>query len=49
VDSFLSYEWSKQALTSPDDTDRQTAVKVLLCGGLAGIVTWATIFPLDGK
>jgi solute carrier family 25 carnitine/acylcarnitine transporter 20/29 len=22
-------------------------MKVLLCGGLAGIVTWATIFPLD--
>jgi solute carrier family 25 carnitine/acylcarnitine transporter 20/29 len=47
VDSFCSYEWSKQTLTSPDDTDTQTAMKVLLCGGLAGIVTWATIFPLD--
>lgn len=23
------------------------AAKVLLCGGLAGIVTWASIFPLD--
>ncbi|KAK0113697.1 hypothetical protein ONS95_013946 [Cadophora gregata] len=23
------------------------AVKVLLCGGLAGVVTWASIFPLD--
>lgn len=34
-------------MTSPDDTDRQTALKVLLCGGLAGIVTWASIFPLD--
>jgi solute carrier family 25 carnitine/acylcarnitine transporter 20/29 len=22
-------------------------MKVLLCGGLAGIVTWASIFPLD--
>jgi solute carrier family 25 carnitine/acylcarnitine transporter 20/29 len=45
--SFWSYEWSKQALTSPDDTDRMTAMKVLLCGGLAGIATWASIFPLD--
>jgi solute carrier family 25 carnitine/acylcarnitine transporter 20/29 len=22
-------------------------MKVLLCGGLAGVVTWASIFPLD--
>jgi solute carrier family 25 carnitine/acylcarnitine transporter 20/29 len=44
---FLSYEWSKAALTSKDDTDGRAAVKVLLCGGFAGIVTWATIFPLD--
>lgn len=45
--SFWSYEWSKQAISSPNDTDKQTALKVLLCGGLAGIVTWASIFPLD--
>lgn len=45
--SFWSYEWSKQAWSSPNDTDRQTAMKVLLCGGLAGVVTWASIFPLD--
>lgn len=32
---------------TPEDSDRQAALKVLLCGGLAGIVTWATIFPLD--
>lgn len=44
---FWSYEWSKQAASSPEDTDRETAVKVLLCGGLAGVVTWASIFPLD--
>jgi solute carrier family 25 carnitine/acylcarnitine transporter 20/29 len=47
IASFWSYEWTKQAWTSPDDSDRETAMKVLLCGGLAGIVTWATIFPLD--
>jgi len=23
------------------------AVKILLCGGLAGVVTWASVFPLD--
>lgn len=45
--SFWSYEWMRQAWSSPDDTDRDTAMKVLLCGGLAGVVTWASIFPLD--
>lgn len=45
--SFWSYEWCKQAWISPDDTDRETAIKVLVCGGLAGVVTWASIFPLD--
>lgn len=44
---FWTYEWSKQALNSPTDTDGQAAMKVLFCGGLAGIVTWASIFPLD--
>jgi solute carrier family 25 carnitine/acylcarnitine transporter 20/29 len=37
----------KQTWTSSDDSDRETTMKVLLCGGLAGIVTWASIFPLD--
>jgi solute carrier family 25 carnitine/acylcarnitine transporter 20/29 len=45
--SFWSYELSKQAWSSPDDSDRETAMKVLLCGGLAGVITWASIFPLD--
>ncbi|KAB2104379.1 hypothetical protein AG0111_0g7533 [Alternaria gaisen] len=44
---FWSYELSKQAWGSPDDSDRETAMKVLLCGGLAGVITWASIFPLD--
>ncbi|KAH7410002.1 mitochondrial carrier domain-containing protein [Phaeosphaeria sp. MPI-PUGE-AT-0046c] len=44
---FWSYEWTKQAWSSPDDSDRDAAMKVLLCGGLAGVVTWASIFPLD--
>ena len=38
---------SKQSCTSPDDSDQQTALKVLMCGGLAGVVSWASIFPLD--
>lgn len=44
---FWSYELSKQTMSSPKDTDKQAAMKVLFCGGLAGIVTWASIFPLD--
>lgn len=44
---FWSYEWTKQAWSSPDDSAGDTAMKVLLCGGLAGVVTWASIFPLD--
>ncbi|KAI2486416.1 Mitochondrial carrier protein [Pyrenophora tritici-repentis] len=44
---FWSYELSKQAWSSPNDSDRETAMKVLLCGGLAGVITWASIFPLD--
>ncbi|CAA9956931.1 Mitochondrial carrier protein [Pyrenophora teres f. maculata] len=44
---FWSYELSKQAWTLPNDSDRETAMKVLLCGGLAGVITWASIFPLD--
>ena len=47
MDSFWSYEWTRQAWSSPDDSDRDTAMKVLLCGGLAGVITWASIFPLD--
>ncbi|KAL4748292.1 mitochondrial substrate/solute carrier [Aspergillus terricola var. indicus] len=35
-------------MSSPDDKDTSsTALKVLFCGGIAGIVTWASVFPLD--
>ncbi|CAJ2508854.1 Uu.00g138800.m01.CDS01 [Anthostomella pinea] len=30
-----------------DSVFAHEAAKVLLCGGLAGVVTWASIFPLD--
>ncbi|KAB8292964.1 hypothetical protein EYC80_007328 [Monilinia laxa] len=26
---------------------RNEAIKILLCGGVAGVVTWASVFPLD--
>lgn len=34
-------------MTSADETAHQAALKVLICGGIAGIVTWASVFPLD--
>ena len=49
---FWSYELSTRWLASADPSKKESefsteAAKVLLCGGLAGIVTWASIFPLD--
>jgi len=51
---FWSYELSTRLLASTSDPDGQKssssgqeAAKVLFCGGLAGVVTWASIFPLD--
>jgi solute carrier family 25 carnitine/acylcarnitine transporter 20/29 len=38
---FWSYELSRRWMGGNETAD------VLLCGGLAGIVTWASIFPLD--
>lgn len=47
---FWSYELSTRLMLSKvkdRGSDTQEAAKVLLCGGLAGVVTWASIFPLD--
>ncbi|GJC87379.1 mitochondrial basic amino acids transporter [Colletotrichum liriopes] len=49
---FWSYElgtrWMGVGGDGVKETNmREDAAKVLLCGGLAGIVTWASIFPLD--
>lgn len=48
---FWSYElatsyWPSPAEDGIDSTLSQTS-RVLLCGGLAGIATWASVFPLD--
>ncbi len=46
--SFWSYEYCKRLMASPgDEGPNSSALKVLLCGGLAGIITWASVFPLD--
>lgn len=46
---FWSYELSTQLMlsTKPEKSFSQDAARVLLCGGLAGVVTWASVFPLD--
>lgn len=47
VQSFWSYHLCKQALTVEDESDKQQTLKILLCGGIAGCVTWTSIFALD--
>ncbi|KAE8355382.1 mitochondrial carrier domain-containing protein [Aspergillus coremiiformis] len=47
---FWTYEYCKRLMASKDDDDddvQKTAMKVLLCGGVAGVATWASIYPLD--
>jgi len=47
---FWSYELSTRFMMSKmreRRSDTQEAAKALLCGGLAGVITWASIFPLD--
>ncbi|KAK5704091.1 hypothetical protein LTR97_003104 [Elasticomyces elasticus] len=44
---FWSYELAKHAVSTEEDSPNQQALKVLLCGGLAGVVTWTSIFPMD--
>jgi solute carrier family 25 (mitochondrial carnitine/acylcarnitine transporter), member 20/29 len=45
--SFWSYELCKRSMASKKESDSQMPIKILSCGGIAGIVTWASIFPLD--
>lgn len=52
---FWTYEvgknlWDAARYTggeAKESSSKDEAVKVLLCGGLAGVATWASIFPLD--
>ena len=45
--SFWSYEYGKRLMASEEEDSRRAAIRVLLCGGIAGIITWASVFPLD--
>jgi solute carrier family 25 carnitine/acylcarnitine transporter 20/29 len=47
---FWSYELGKRILAAQlgeDNSPRVEAAQALLCGGIAGVVTWASVFPLD--
>lgn len=44
---FWSYELARRWAGRYGSEGKNETVDVLLCGGLAGIVTWASIFPLD--
>jgi len=49
---FWSYELSSRFMVSQFNErgmnySSQETLKVLLCGGLAGVITWASVFPLD--
>ncbi|ATY64792.1 solute carrier family 25 [Cordyceps militaris] len=49
---FWSYEFAIRNWTMPDGQKKRPSIKddaprVMLCGGLAGIVTWTSVFPLD--
>ena len=44
--SFWSYELSKRVIIDREKSDKPEWMSVLLCGGIAGVVTWASVFPL---
>ncbi|EXJ94644.1 hypothetical protein A1O1_03040 [Capronia coronata CBS 617.96] len=46
---FWSYELSKRLFLSrqPDPFSSPSAADVLISGGIAGVVTWVSIYPLD--
>ncbi|KFA60268.1 hypothetical protein S40285_08043 [Stachybotrys chlorohalonatus IBT 40285] len=46
---FWSYELATRYWPCPENgpSPHHETLKVLACGGLAGVVTWASVFPLD--
>ncbi|KAI0599638.1 mitochondrial carrier domain-containing protein [Biscogniauxia sp. FL1348] len=47
AEAYQSRERTPLASTSFSSLISIDAAKVLLCGGIAGVVTWASVFPLD--
>ncbi|KAL1924200.1 uncharacterized protein VTP21DRAFT_7235 [Calcarisporiella thermophila] len=44
---FWSYEWMKRYLEIPAEGATEHTGKLLLAGGVAGMISWACIYPLD--
>ncbi|KAK2612166.1 hypothetical protein QQS21_001896 [Conoideocrella luteorostrata] len=44
---FASRHWPASTAQREDSSLLHEAPKILLCGGLAGVITWASVFPLD--
>lgn len=47
---FWAYEYSTRLLAAQVGSDhgpQVEAMKVLLCGGISGVVSWTSVFPLD--
>ncbi|KAI9654013.1 MAG: hypothetical protein M1831_005530 [Alyxoria varia] len=40
-------EKGKEKGEQTDSEEEEDAAKILLCGGVAGVITWASIYPLD--
>lgn len=43
---FWGYEGAKHVLLNETDTDRVRLAKMLGAGGIAGCITWASVYPL---
>lgn len=44
---FWSYELATGRWNDSETLRDHEGLRILLCGGLAGVVTWASVFPLD--
>ena len=44
--SFWTYQKSKEVI-GVDENASGSGAKIMLCGGVAGVATWASIYPLD--
>ncbi|KAM3083212.1 hypothetical protein ACMFMG_003871 [Clarireedia jacksonii] len=44
---FSEYYSRSNSAPGGEMSSRDEAAKILLCGGIAGVVTWASVFPLD--
>jgi len=43
---FWGYEGAKLILLDPTDSERARMGKMLAAGGIAGCITWASVYPL---